>query len=57
MKDFKIFTSEEKVIMMELLRIALSDKKMFERLANNADLSDKVLKTLQDKILKTLLGE
>ena len=44
------FSKEEELIILELARTALADAEVYDTLAYNIDLSDKVLKKLQEKI-------
>jgi len=44
------FTDEEKDVVLELARMALSDAEVYDRFADILDLSDECLKELQDKI-------
>jgi len=44
------FTKEEQVIILELARMTLADN--YEAVAEALDLSDEVLKDLQDKIVE-----
>jgi len=43
-------TNEERVIVLELARIALSDAETYDLVADELDLSDETLKGLQEKI-------
>ena len=44
------FTDEEEGTILETARVALSDAETYEYIADKLDLSDKELKTLQEKI-------
>ena len=46
----KGFTKEEETIILEAARVALSDADLYEGVALDLDLSDDVLKALQEKI-------
>ena len=50
------FNDEEKDIIMELARLALADADTFVKFADALDLSDDVLKDLQDRIEKETNG-
>ena len=44
------FTKEEQLTILEIARFALSDGDIFDYVADKLDLSDKEVKTLQQKI-------
>ena len=52
----KEFTDEEKDIILELARMALADEDSYYEFALALDLSDEVLKDLQDRIEKVTKG-
>ena len=48
------FNDEEMSIILELARLSLSDKNVYDRFADELDLSDDVLQELKDKIEKAI---
>ena len=50
------FNDEEKTIVMELARLALADADTYDRVADELDLADDVLKDLQERIEKVTNG-
>ena len=56
-KIMDAFTGDEKVVILELARVSLADSEIYDKVADETDLSDEYLKKLQEKIETVTNGE